>query len=90
LSGPAHAASRSKPFIIQGITPGPDVITEQPALFWGLIASMWVGNVDLTTLAGAAWLVGCGGVCSSVPGDAIFLDRRAKRRGSAASSRRRS
>jgi putative tricarboxylic transport membrane protein len=25
-------------FIIQGITPGPDVITEQPALVWGLIA----------------------------------------------------
>ena len=34
-------------FIIQGITPGPDVMTEQPALFWGLIASMWVGNVLL-------------------------------------------
>ena len=37
-------------FIIQGITPGPDVITEQPALVWGLIASMWVGNVLLVML----------------------------------------
>jgi putative tricarboxylic transport membrane protein len=37
-------------FIIQGITPGPDVITQQPTLFWGLIASMWVGNVLLVML----------------------------------------
>jgi putative tricarboxylic transport membrane protein len=36
--------------IIQGIQPGPAVITEQPALFWGLIASMWVGNVMLLVL----------------------------------------
>ena len=31
-------------FIIQGIFPGPNVINEEPALFWGLIVSMWVGN----------------------------------------------
>jgi TctA family transporter len=37
-------------FIIQGITPGPDVMTEQPALVWGLIASMWIGNVLLVLL----------------------------------------
>jgi putative tricarboxylic transport membrane protein len=37
-------------FIIQGITPGPNVITDQPELFWGLIASMWVGNVLLVML----------------------------------------
>jgi len=36
--------------IIQGIQPGPAVMTEQPALFWGLIASMWVGNVMLLVL----------------------------------------
>jgi putative tricarboxylic transport membrane protein len=36
--------------IIQGIQPGPAVMTEQPALFWGLIASMWVGNVFLIIL----------------------------------------
>jgi putative tricarboxylic transport membrane protein len=33
--------------IVQGIQPGPMVIKEQPALFWGLIASMWVGNLML-------------------------------------------
>ncbi len=36
--------------IIQGIQPGPAVMTEQPALFWGLIASMWIGNVMLLVL----------------------------------------
>jgi putative tricarboxylic transport membrane protein len=36
--------------VIQGITPGPNVATEQPALFWGLIASMWVGNLMLVLL----------------------------------------
>jgi TctA family transporter len=36
--------------IIQGIQPGPTVITEQPSLFWGLIVSMWVGNVMLVIL----------------------------------------
>jgi putative tricarboxylic transport membrane protein len=37
-------------FIIQGITPGPNVIRDEPALFWGLIASMWVGNLLLVLL----------------------------------------
>ena len=36
--------------IIQGIQPGPAVMTEQPALFWGLIASMWIGNLFLVIL----------------------------------------
>nr|WP_163500755.1 tripartite tricarboxylate transporter permease [Halomonas socia] len=30
--------------IIHGITPGPQVISTHPELFWGLIASMWIGN----------------------------------------------
>jgi TctA family transporter len=33
--------------IIQGIQPGPRMVEAQPDLFWGLIASMWVGNVML-------------------------------------------
>ncbi len=33
--------------MIQGIPPGPQIITQHPDLFWGLIASMWVGNVML-------------------------------------------
>ncbi len=36
--------------IIQGIVPGPNVATEQPALFWGIIASMWIGNLMLIIL----------------------------------------
>jgi putative tricarboxylic transport membrane protein len=36
--------------IIQGIQPGPSVITEQPQLFWGIIASMWIGNLMLLLL----------------------------------------
>jgi TctA family transporter len=36
--------------IIQGIVPGPNVASEQPALFWGIIASMWIGNLMLVVL----------------------------------------
>ena len=36
--------------IIQGIQPGPSVMTQQPALFWGLIVSMWLGNLMLLVL----------------------------------------
>lgn len=36
--------------IIQGIVPGPNVASEQPALFWGVIASMWIGNLMLVVL----------------------------------------
>jgi putative tricarboxylic transport membrane protein len=36
--------------LIQGITPGPRLIVEHPALFWGVIASMFVGNLMLVVL----------------------------------------
>lgn len=36
--------------IIQGVQPGPAVMTEQPALFWGVIVSMWIGNLFLLVL----------------------------------------
>jgi TctA family transporter len=36
--------------MIQGIAPGPQVMTERPELFWGLIASMWIGNLMLLVL----------------------------------------
>ncbi|CAN7533020.1 tripartite tricarboxylate transporter permease [Agrobacterium tumefaciens] len=36
--------------MIQGITPGPEVMQSRPDLFWGLIASMWVGNLLLLVL----------------------------------------
>jgi TctA family transporter len=36
--------------MIQGITPGPNVVNDQPELFWGVIASMWIGNAMLVIL----------------------------------------
>jgi TctA family transporter len=36
--------------MIQGIAPGPQVMSERPQLFWGMIASMWVGNLMLVVL----------------------------------------
>jgi TctA family transporter len=52
LGLPAHPvmALMVGAFIIQGITPGPNVIKNEPALFWGLIVSMWVGNLLLVML----------------------------------------
>ena len=35
---------------IHGIIPGPQVMTERPELFWGMIASMWIGNLLLVIL----------------------------------------
>jgi putative tricarboxylic transport membrane protein len=35
---------------IHGIVPGPQVMTKQPDLFWGLICSMWVGNLMLVVI----------------------------------------
>ncbi|URI08523.1 tripartite tricarboxylate transporter permease [Aquincola tertiaricarbonis] len=37
-------------FIIKGIQPGPNMISGHPELFWGLVASMWVGNCFLLLL----------------------------------------
>jgi putative tricarboxylic transport membrane protein len=52
LGLPAHPvmALMVGAFIIQGITPGPNVVQDEPALFWGLIVSMWVGNLLLVLL----------------------------------------
>jgi putative tricarboxylic transport membrane protein len=35
---------------IHGIAPGPQVMTSNPSLFWGLIVSMWVGNLMLLVI----------------------------------------
>ncbi len=35
---------------IHGIAPGPQVMTQNPKLFWGLIVSMWVGNLMLLVI----------------------------------------
>lgn len=52
LGLPAHPvmALMVGAFIIQGITPGPNVMVDEPELVWGLIASMWIGNVLLVLL----------------------------------------
>jgi TctA family transporter len=36
--------------LIHGIQPGPRLVTEHPDIFWGLIASFWVGNIILMIL----------------------------------------
>jgi putative tricarboxylic transport membrane protein len=36
--------------VLQGIQPGPGVMTQQPELFWGVIVSMWIGNLFLLVL----------------------------------------
>jgi putative tricarboxylic transport membrane protein len=52
LGVPPHAvmAVLLGAFIIHGIQPGPFFITQYPELFWGVIASMYVGNVMLLIL----------------------------------------
>ncbi|HEV7265122.1 MAG TPA: tripartite tricarboxylate transporter permease [Falsiroseomonas sp.] len=47
IPGNAVMALMVGALIIQGIQPGPRMVEAQPALFWGLIASMWVGNAML-------------------------------------------
>jgi len=48
-TGPAIAVMMIA-LLIHGIRPGPLMISEQPKLFWGLIASMYIGNVILVAL----------------------------------------
>jgi putative tricarboxylic transport membrane protein len=52
LGLPAHPvmALMLGAFIIHGLSPGPNIIREEPALFWGLIVSMWIGNLFLVLL----------------------------------------
>jgi TctA family transporter len=50
IPGSATMALILGALMIQGITPGPQVMTERPSLFWGLIASMWIGNLILVIL----------------------------------------
>ncbi len=35
---------------IHGIIPGPQVMTKNPELFWGMVASMWIGNLMLLVI----------------------------------------
>mgnify|MGYP000359012328 CR=1 FL=1 len=52
----AVAALMGGAMMVHNIVPGPEVISSNPSLFWGLIASMWIGNAMLVflNLPGAA------------------------------------
>jgi putative tricarboxylic transport membrane protein len=46
----AVMAVMSGALTIQGIQPGPEVMTSRPDLFWGLVVSMWIGNLMLIVI----------------------------------------
>jgi putative tricarboxylic transport membrane protein len=50
IPGSATMALMLGALTIQGIAPGPQVMTQRPELFWGLIVSMWIGNGMLVLL----------------------------------------
>jgi TctA family transporter len=50
IPGDAVMALLLGALIIHGITPGPRLIVEHPDMFWGLIASFWIGNLMLVVL----------------------------------------
>ena len=50
IPGDAVMAIMLSALIIHGITPGPTVIASQPELFWGLVASFWIGNLILLVM----------------------------------------
>lgn len=50
IPGDAVMALLLGALLIQGIQPGPQLISEHPDIFWGLIASFWIGNVILMIL----------------------------------------
>jgi putative tricarboxylic transport membrane protein len=56
--------------IVHGIQPGPAFLAREPALFWGLVASMWIGNVMLLVLN--LPLVGVWAQLLRVPYDILF------------------
>ena len=50
IPGDAVMALLLGALMIQGIVPGPQLISEHPDIFWGLIASFWIGNIMLVML----------------------------------------
>lgn len=50
IPGSATMALILGAMMIHGITPGPMVMTNHPAVFWGVVASFWIGNVLLVLL----------------------------------------
>ena len=59
IPGNASIAMIFAALMIKGVTPGPFLIQEHPEIFWGVIASMYVGNVMLLVLnlpLGGLWV----------------------------------
>ena len=50
IPGSATMALMLGALMIHGIAPGPQLMTDQPALFWGLVMSFWIGNILLLVL----------------------------------------
>ena len=50
IPGAATMAVMLGALLVHGIQPGPQLIIEEPELFWGVIASFWIGNVFLLIL----------------------------------------
>src|SRR4030081_3437016 len=50
IPGNAVMALMMGALTIHGIQPGPQVMTERPTLFWGMVASMWIGNLMLVVI----------------------------------------
>jgi TctA family transporter len=50
IPGDAAMALLLGALLVQGITPGPQLISDHPDIFWGLIASFWIGNIILVIL----------------------------------------
>lgn len=50
VPGDAIMAFMLGAMILHGIVPGPGLISEQPDMFWGLVASFWIGNLMLLVL----------------------------------------
>jgi len=70
IPGNAVTALLLGALVIQGVQPGPTFITQRPDLFWGLIASMYVGNVFLLLLN--LPLVGLWVQCLRIPYRVLF------------------
>ena len=50
VPGSATMALMLGALMVHGINPGPNLITQQPSLFWGLVMSFWIGNLLLVVL----------------------------------------
>jgi TctA family transporter len=50
IPGNAVMALMIGALMIHGIQPGPQIMSERPTLFWGMVASMWIGNLMLVVI----------------------------------------